>query len=394
MKVAIIGAGAAGCFCAVNLKRRMPGAEVRLFEKGTKPLAKVALTGGGRCNLTNSFRDVRSLEQVYPRGARLMKRALGTFSHEDTRRWFEAEGVRLIVQEDQCVFPASQDAGEIVRTLMRLADRLGIRLATGCRIADIRPLMEEYDRVVVATGGSPARAVPAFLDPLGLETVSPVPSLFTFNVADEALRGLMGTVVEEASCRLCGTRFQASGPLLVTHWGLSGPAILRLSAHGARWLAGRGYSADVGIGWMGARPAQEVRGLLQELRAAHPQKQLSSVYPRQLNQRLWSYLLAKAGLSPAKRWAETGERQLNRLAEVLAADTLRISGRGTFKEEFVTCGGVALSEIDLRTLEAKRFPGLHFAGEVLDVDAVTGGFNLQAAWSTGYAVARHIAENN
>lgn len=390
MRIAIIGAGAAGCFCAVNLKRRFPEAEVHVYESGTRPLAKVAVTGGGRCNLTNSFHGVRSMESVYPRGARLMKRALKVFSHHDTMRWFEEEGVRLTVQDDNCVFPVSQDAMEIVLTLTRLMDSLGVRLILNHRVSDIRSIMAEYDRVVVTTGGAPKGSGLAFLEPLGLETVASVPALFTFNVNDKSLHELMGTVVEHTTCKLCGTKMQAEGPLLITHWGLSGPAILRLSSYGARLLAENGYEADVCINWLGESNAQETVGTLHGYREENPHKQLSSVYPAVLNQRLWCWLLQKAGLSPDRRWQDIGDKQTNRLAAILTSDTLHIGGRGTFKEEFVTCGGIALGNVNPGTLEARRYPGLYFAGEVLDVDAVTGGFNLQAAWTMGYIVAQSI----
>lgn len=390
MRIAIIGAGAAGCFCAINLKRRLPRAEVTVFEKASRPLAKVAVTGGGRCNLTNSFRDVKSLKSVYPRGAQLMKRALAAFSQHDVMQWFEKEGVRLVVQQDQCVFPASQNAMEIVGTLTRLMNELGVTLMLNHHIGHLSALWSEYDRVVVTSGGAPKASGLSFLDGLGLKIVEPVPSLFTFNVADADLQSLMGTVVENVSCKLAGTKIRTEGPLLVTHWGLSGPAILKLSSHGARLLAERNHTADVCINWLGTTGTDEAQCMLCEYRAAHPQKLLSSVYPRTLNQRPWNYLLQKAGLSPGKRWSETGDKQINRLADTLTAHTHHIAGRGTYKEEFVTCGGVAIDNIDMNTLEAKHHPGLYFAGEVLDVDAVTGGFNLQAAWSMGHMAASHI----
>ncbi len=394
MRTAIIGAGAAGCFCAITLKRRFPDSEVCVYESGTRPLAKVAITGGGRCNLTNSFSGVRSMESVYPRGARLMKRALKTFSHNATMQWFEDEGVRLVVQEDNCVFPASQDAMEIVLTLTRLMENLGVKLIPNHRVTDLQDIMSEYDNVVVTTGGAPKPSGLSFLDSLELERVAPVPALFTFNVNDKALHELMGTVVEYATCKLCGTKLQSSGPLLITHWGLSGPAILRLSSYSARLLAERDYEADVCINWLGEQKEQETVAELRSYRDSNRQKQLSSVYPTALNQRLWCYLLQRAGLSPTKKWMEVGDKQINRLATVLTSDTHHIAGRGTFKEEFVTCGGIALSNINPATLESRRYPGLYFAGEVLDVDAVTGGFNLQAAWTMGYIVANSIGREN
>ncbi|MEE3476428.1 MAG: aminoacetone oxidase family FAD-binding enzyme, partial [Candidatus Cryptobacteroides sp.] len=241
MRVAIAGAGAAGCFCAIELKRRRPDAEVVVFESGRRPLAKVAVTGGGRCNLTNTFAGIRSLAEAYPRGERLMKRVFRTFNHEDTFNWFTAEGIDLVIQDDECIFPASQDAMQIVRLLCRRMRELGVDVVTGTRIDSVKTLLEEYDCVVVTVGGIPRESGYSLLEGLDLETIPPVPSLFTFNLPDSPVRSLMGTVVEKAGVSLAGTRFKAGGPLLVTHWGMSGPAILKLSSYAARHLAEHSY---------------------------------------------------------------------------------------------------------------------------------------------------------
>lgn len=401
INIAIIGAGAAGCFCAVNLKRMMPEAGIAVYESGSKLLAKVAITGGGRCNLTNSFRQVRSVKSVYPRGEKLMKRALKEFSHDDTMSWFEGEGVRLVIQDDECVFPASQNAMEIVSTLTRLMRNLDIDLRLSARVSSITPCQEggymvgeeRYDAVVVATGGSPRLSGLSFLDPLQLDIVPPVPSLFTFNVSDEALHQLMGTVVNDVSVKLTGTKLSAEGPLLITHWGLSGPAILRLSSYGARILAEKDYKMDVSVNWLGDMRESDALDMLLQMARNNPLKQLSSIYPEQLVQRHWTYLLTKSGLPADKRWQEMGPKQANRLASLLTNDIYHIEGKGAYKEEFVTCGGISLSDINISTLESKVHPQLYFAGEVLDVDAVTGGFNLQAAWSMGYACAKSISSS-
>lgn len=403
MRVAVIGAGAAGCFCAIELRRRLRDAEVTVFEAAGRPLAKVAVTGGGRCNLTNSFAEVRSLASVYPRGESVMKRGFRRFSNIDACRWFEGEGVRLVTQDDQCVFPQSQDAMQIVRTLLRLMDRHGVALRTSSRVTSIRRdessfevctsvTSEMFDRVVVTTGGSPKLSGISFLDSLELEIEQPVPSLFTFKIKDKSLTSMMGAVVEDATVAFCGTKFKAEGPLLVTDWGVSGPAVLKLSSHAARWLAGCGYRAPLSVNWMGTMGEQEVRDLLQGYMDANPQKQVCSIYPRVLTSRLWSHLLMRAQLREGIRWAELGKKGFNRLVNVMINDVYDIDGRGQFKDEFVTCGGVSLSNIDLNTLESKKYPGLYFAGEVLDIDAVTGGFNLQAAWTTGYIVACSISQ--
>ena len=390
--VAVIGGGAAGCFAAVCLKRMVPQLRVTLFEASERPMSKLAVTGGGRCNLTNSFEGVTSLSKVYPRGERLMKRALKTFGVADTLSWFEAEGVRFVLQDDHCYFPASQDAMEIVRTLASALRREGVEVRTNARLKALEPgwtlhfadgQRVKADAVIVTTGGAP-KGIP-FLEGLGLEIIPPVPSLFTFKVPSPELRALMGLVVS-AQLSIPGTKFRSEGPLLVTDWGLSGPAALRLSSYAARELAERGYEAPLQINWL---PETDVEKFLGEQLAAHPQKQLVST-PGPLPRRLWEMLCARAGLRNDIRWAEMGRKSMNRLAAVLSQDAYRIEGRAIFREEFVTCGGVSLSELDLSTLESRRYPGLFFAGEVMDVDAVTGGFNLQAAWTTGYLAANGV----
>lgn len=383
MRIAIIGGGAAGCFCAIGLKRRLPDAEVTVYEAGPKLLAKVAVTGGGRCNLTNSFRDVHRLGEVYPRGEQLMRRALAAFSHEDTMRWFEAEGVRLTVQEDQCVFPVSQDAMQIVRTLERCLRDAGVCVRLNTPVERVEDL--DADRIVVTTGGSSSEKLERLL-PAGVEVTPCVPSLFTLKIPDEGLRALMGTVVEQASLALAGTRFRAAGSLLLTDWGVSGPATLRLSSYAARHLAENGYTGTLLIGWLDA-PEAAAREWIAATAAANPRKQAAGTPPAGLTARLWRHLLGRAGLREDLRWAELGSKGAARLAATLTADAYPVAGRARFKEEFVTCGGVALSGVNLNTLESKTRPGLFFAGEVLDLDAVTGGFNLQAAWSTAALVA-------
>lgn len=391
MRITIIGGGAAGCFCAVNIKRNLPDAEVTLLEAGKRLLAKVAITGGGRCNITNSFRAVKGVDSVYPRGGKLMKRLLKVFSHEDAYRWFEDAGIALMTQEDECVFPVSQDAMQVVRTLEGLLMRHGVKVIKNHKVTDITEVQKEADAVVVTVGGKPKQSGLDFLSPLGIECVTPVPSLFTFNVGDKALHELMGTVVENVTARLSGTKMTANGPLLITHWGLSGSAILKLSSYGARYLAERDYKAEVAVNWFGSLNEDEVLEELNELASNHAKRQLTSAYPTIFIQRHWQYLLTKAGLSSQKRWNEVGPKQLRRLASMLINDTYQVEGKGAFKDEFVTCGGVALSAVHPNTLESREHPGLYFAGEVLDIDALTGGFNLQAAWTTAYVVAQAIA---
>ena len=388
-RIAVIGAGAAGCFGAAELRRRLPAVKVDVYESGPKPLSKVAITGGGRCNLTNSFEGIRSLGEAYPRGERLMKRLLRVFSQEDTWRWFEDAGVPLVLQDDHCVFPRSQDAMDIVHALLRRME--GVNLLLRTPVHSIGPDLtvdgEAYDAVVVTTGGAP-KGLP-LLEGLDLEWVPTLPSLFTFTIQDEGLRALMGLVVE-ATVSIPGTTFKADGPLLITDWGLSGPAVLKLSSYAARHLHDAGYQAPLSVNWLSLSEA-ETRALLEGLSTNNPRKQVSNTPPAGLQVRLWNHLTVKAGLRPDIRWAELGSKGLNKLVNTLTQDSYAIAGKTKFRDEFVTCGGVALSNLNPATLESKQYPGLYFAGEVLDIDAITGGFNLQAAWTTGYVAAQSIA---
>ena len=399
-RVAIIGAGAAGCFCAVELKRRSPETSVTVYEAGPKALAKVAVTGGGRCNLSNSFLPERDLKFIYPRGTTLMKRALRRFSPEDTWNWFESEGVRLVLQEDQCVFPASQDAMQIVRTLLNLMSASGVRLRTGAPVSritrtgetfvlELPDKREEADAVVVTTGGATQQSLRELLGTFGLKTETPVPSLFTFKVKDAELNSLTGTTVQNVRLSLAGTPYRSEGILLITDWGVSGPATLKLSSYAARHLAGVQYRSGLIINWLNATE-EEARAALAALSCRAGSRQVCNARPPELTDRLWRHILNRAGVRPDLRWAELGGKGLNRLVSVLTADSYSIDGRARFKEEFVTCGGVSLESINIGTLECKSVPGLLFAGEVLDIDAITGGFNLQAAWSTGFICAQTL----
>ena len=386
MRTAIIGGGAAGFFLAINLKEMMPTMEVTIFEKSKKVLAKVEVSGGGRCNCTNSFEAVRDLSQVYPRGHRLMKRLFKTFDYHDAYSWFENHGVRLVTQDDACVFPASQDSHTIINTFLLYAKRLGVEILTERKITSLDEL-KDYDFIIVTTGGMPKTMLPMVSEPVE----EPVPSLFTFNINDDDLRALMGTVVEEATAYIPGTNFKASGPLLITHWGMSGPAILRLSSYAARELHDHQYQMPLAVNWCSEKDAT-VQAELQAIIAQHPQKQLATIRPFNLPTRLWAYLLEKTlGERAQYRWQHLTQKDLNRLTNCLCNDSYQIAGRAAFKDEFVTCGGISLAAVDTNTLESKHLPRVFFAGEVLDIDGVTGGFNFQAAWTTAYVVAQAIA---
>ena len=439
-KVAVIGGGAAGCFAAVNMKEMNPDLDVTVYEAGPELLAKVAVTGGGRCNLTNSFAEVRSIESVYPRGFRLMKRLLREFSNTDVCDWFEGRGVRLVTQSDQCVFPKSQQSSEIIETLVAGMKSAGVNVAVSHRLASVldtdgdqperyklsfdtgsgseKHQTEIYaDIVLITTGGSPKKSGLSMLDGLGLEIIDPVPSLFSFNIGapealaeirkergvqvaltgtrkrDAELSALMGIVTENVVTGLAGTKFRAEGPLLITDWGMSGPAVLKLSSYAAKYLAEQNYSAELMVNWAGKIALPELEAVLSRISSSAPRKMSANVGPDFLNNRLWTYLLHRAGIPADRRWAEIGSKGLNKIISTLTSDIYPVVGRNKFKGEFVTCGGVSLADIDPKTLESRQHPGLYFAGEVTDVDAVTGGFNLQAAWTMGWVAARAIAQS-
>ena len=405
MTIAIIGGGAAGYFAAIEAKRNCPSADITIFEKAPKMLTKVEITGGGRCNLTNSFRQISDVKHAYPRGHKLMKRLFKRFDHRSAYEWFEREGVGLTTQDDECVFPQSQDSHSIIDCLMGLATRLGVKQKTRHCLNNItrnddgtlhlcfaNGWERDFDRVAITTGGSPKGEGLKMHDLLGHEIEPPVPSLFTFNIKDRSFLELMGTVVEPVIASIPGTKMRAEGPLLITHWGMSGPAALKLSSHAARHLNERQYQSPVAINWTGESRRSVAEEEIGGIAACNPQKQLATVRPFNIPTRLWHYIIRRTGHSTEQRWGELGKKSLNRIIETLTNDIYQIEGRGKARDEFVTCGGVSLASIDLHTLESKVCKGLFFAGEVLDVDAITGGFNLQAAWTMGHVVGKHIVE--
>lgn len=404
LHIAVVGGGAAGFFAAIAAKQTNPEARVTIFERGQKVLAKVLITGGGRCNLTNSFAQITDLKQAYPRGDKMMKRLFNVFSHKDTCQWFEQRGVKLVKQDDECVFPVSQSAQSVVDALTHEAHKLGVEVRTGYAVeavkqmgnGDLQLLFKvqkplTVQRAAITTGGSPQTNALQYLANLGHNIVQPLPSLFTFNIADATFKALMGTVVEGVTVSLVGTKHKATGPLLVTHWGASGPAILKLSSYGARYVHDCGYQFPISVNWIGLTNSALVAEHLQGIVDSNPRKLLTSVHPFGLPTRMWQYILKKTALGADKRWDELGKKGLNKLVESLTNDQYKVTGKGAFREEFVTCGGVSLSDINLNTMESKVCKNLYFAGEVLDVDAITGGFNLQAAWTTGYVAGKAMA---
>ena len=386
MKTAIVGGGAAGFFLAINLKEMCPQMDVTILEASKRVLAKVEISGGGRCNCTNSFEDVVDLQSVYPRGHRLLKRLFKVFDYRDAYQWFEHRGVKLTTQEDHCVFPQSQDSHTIINLFLNEARRLGIAIKTGCKVSSLDDL-SDYDFIAITTGGMKNSSLFTLHSSL---IIPPVPSLFTFNINDAQLRNLMGTVVD-ATAMIPGTKMRASGPLLITHWGMSGPCILRLSSYAARLLSEHQYQMPLSVNWTSLKENEVQEELLAFCRQ-HAQKQLTTMRPFDLPQRLWSYLTEKALAGRAHApWGSLNQKELNRLTNMLINDTYQIAGRAPFKDEFVTCGGIDLSAVNPSTLESREHPHLYFAGEVLDIDGVTGGFNFQAAWTTAYTVATAIS---
>ncbi len=395
MRTAIIGGGAAGFFLAVNLKEMVPSMAVTILERSQRVLAKVEVSGGGRCNCTNSFAHVTDLSQVYPRGHRLLKRLFKVFDYRAGYQWFESHGVRLVTQDDDCVFPALQDSHAIINCFLSEAKRHQVEIRMGAKVNALDDVAD-YDFVAVCTGGSPQASGLQWLADAGHEIVKPVPSLFTLSIADRQLTELMGTVVEPVQVMIPGTKFRAEGPLLITHWGVSGPAVLRVSSYGARHLSEADYQVPLSINWTGCKEP-EVLEQLQSIVAQQPQKQLQTVAPCGLPARLWSYLLTKTlGERSKNRWQNLNQKELNRLVNTLTNDVYMTAGRAAFRDEFVTCGGISLADVNPATLESRHVPNLYFAGEVLDIDGITGGFNFQAAWTTAYVVATAIkmkAEN-
>ncbi|MDR9418249.1 NAD(P)/FAD-dependent oxidoreductase [Gracilimonas sp.] len=400
LQVAVIGGGAAGFFAAISAKKHYPEAKVTIYEKSNKLLSKVRISGGGRCNVTHHCFDIRELVKYYPRGERPLKKAFGIFSPTDTVEWFESRGVKLKTESDGRMFPVTDDSETIINCLMDEIRKLGIGIQMKVNIKSLHKKDSGYemglhrggrikaDKVIVATGGSPRPSGFDWLRELGHDAEEPVPSLFTFNMPDEPIKKLMGVVADPVSVKIMGSKLQSSGPLLITHWGMSGPAILKLSAFGARELHEMDYNFKVLVNWTGDHTEQEVRDILKSIEDDHGKKKITNVNPFGLAGRLWDFLIDKLALGDDMIWQNMGKKNINRLVHLLTNDEYQVEGKTTFKEEFVTCGGIILQDVDMKTMESRKSPGLYFAGEVLDIDGVTGGFNFQAAWTTGFIAGK------
>lgn len=402
MKIAIIGGGAAGFFSAITAKEKHLEANVIIFEKSQNLLSKVKISGGGRCNVTNGCRSISELSKAYPRGGKKLKKAFQTFNTKHAFDWFESRGVPLVIQDDNCVFPQSQDSQSIIDCFLSEAKKLSIKIKTASEIKRIEPYQKQFklylnqdfqspvifDKVIVTTGGSSQRKGLNWLEDLGHNIEDPVPSLFTFNMPNEPITKLMGIVVENTLVKIQGSKLKSGGPLLITHWGMSGPAILKLSSFGAKILSDSNYHFKIQVNWVNEANNLIITDSLQNIAQKHPNKILSNFRPYNLSERLWHFLLQKCDLSLQKKWGELGKKGLNKLTNILSNDIYSVQGKTTFREEFVTCGGVSLQDIDFSNMQSKICKNLYFAGEVLDIDAITGGYNLQAAWTTGFIAGK------
>ncbi|QKG52681.1 NAD(P)/FAD-dependent oxidoreductase [Hymenobacter sp. BRD67] len=407
--VAVLGGGAAGFFGAIACAEANPQLTVLLLEKSPKLLSKVRISGGGRCNVTHACESAAQLVQHYPRGGRQLKEAFRRFGVSDTIAWFAQRGVALKTEADGRLFPTTDSSETIARALEDTARRAGVRVLMRTAVEQIRPLPEggftltfsevspplgqelHVSRLLVATGGNPKSAAYDWLRELGHTIAEPVPSLFTFNVPTSPLRELPGVSVPHARVVLAGEKLQYEGPLLVTHWGVSGPAVLKLSAWGARRLHELGYHGTALVSWVPTHTDETLRPWAQEFRLENGKKQVAAHPQFGLPARLWRTLATEAGIGPETRWNEVPAKAQNRLLELLLRTPLQVQGKTTHKDEFVTCGGIPLNEVSLTTLESRRVPGLYFAGEVLDIDGITGGFNFQAAWTTGFLAGQAMA---
>lgn len=404
MKIVVIGGGAAGFFAAIQAASANKNAEVVLLEKTSKLLQKVRVSGGGRCNVTNACSDMKQLSASYPRGEKQLKSAFSRFTTTDTVNWFQDRKVKLKTEADGRMFPISDDSQTVIDCLEKEAKKLKIDIRLESEVKKIIPsyiggfelALANGDRIscnklIVASGGSPKSENMQWLKELGHEIIEPVPSLFTFNIPNEALNELTGISVNPTKVKIADTKFEFNGPVLITHWGLSGPAVLKLSSFAARYLAEKEYNFSVQLNWLNDKKDEACRNELMNVKAANPHKQVNNHFPFKLPARLLSHLFAKSGIDETSRWADVSKIDIQQLVQNLIYDTYEVKGKTTFKEEFVTCGGISLNDIEFKNMQSKRCKNLFFAGEILDIDGITGGFNFQAAWTTGFIAGNAAA---
>jgi len=401
----VIGGGAAGFFCAVNAARMNPDLKVTILERSSKLLSKVKVSGGGRCNVTHACFDIAEMMKKYPRGTNFVKKSFHQFFTTDTIEWFKERGVGLKAEEDGRMFPITNSSQTIIDCLLKEANKYSVEILMNKEVNQVQKLNTLWqvrtpdsqlltsDYLCIACGGYPKSAMFDWLKQLGHTIETPVPSLFTFNLQGNAITKLMGVSVADAQVKITGSKLSERGPLLITHWGLSGPAVLLLSAWGARELAVKSYQFTVLINWIPDYNEHQLREKLQEIRFDIASQKIINKNPFGLPQRLWEYLIYQSGITENLRWADLPIKEQNNLIRNLVSQQFDVKGKTTFKEEFVTAGGIKLSEIDANTMQSKIVPDLFFSGEVMDVDGITGGFNFQHAWTSGFIAAKAISHN-
>lgn len=402
----VIGGGAAGFFCAVNAAAKDPSINVLLLEKSSKLLSKVKISGGGRCNVTHACFSMADMLKKYPRGSAFLKKAFHQFFTTDTIQWFQERGVLLKTEADGRMFPQSNTSQTIIDCLLKEADKTGVRIQMNADVKKIQLLANHQfslvlangqsittDTVCIACGGFPKISQFEWLTQMGHHIIDPVPSLFTFNIPNNSITALMGISVEDVQVKIIGTKLQQQGPMLITHWGLSGPAVLKLSAWAARDLAEKNYHYQIVVNWLPAYNENSLRDKIQEIRFNIASQKIVNRNPFAIPARLWEYFLEQCIIDPDSRWADLPAKEQNKLIKILCAQELTVQGKTTFKEEFVTAGGIDIAEVNHQTMESKLVSGLFFAGEVLNIDGVTGGFNFQNAWTTGWIAANGVVES-
>ena len=400
-KLVVIGGGAAGFFCAVNAARLNPELQVVLLEKTSKLLSKVKVSGGGRCNVTHACFSMADMIKKYPRGAAFLKKAFHHFFTTDTIAWFNERGVQLKTEADGRIFPETNTSQTIIDCLLQEANKYKVEILMNATVKSLNKTKEGWnlllsnknisaDYVCIASGGFAKPEQFDWIKGIGHSIENPVPSLFTFNIPNNSITELMGISLENVSVKITGTKLLESGPLLITHWGLSGPAVLKLSAWGARELALKNYDFSILVNWLPVYNEISLKEKMQQLRFEIASQKIYNRNPFNLPARLWEYFLQCAGIAANIRWADLPAKEQNKLIKILCAQGFAVKGKTTFKEEFVTAGGIKLNEVDVNTMQSKIAAGLFFAGEILDVDGITGGFNFQHAWTSGWIAAKGI----
>jgi predicted Rossmann fold flavoprotein len=398
--ILIVGGGAAGFFSAINIVERNPKLKVAILERGKEVLSKVRVSGGGRCNVTHACFEPNELVKFYPRGEKELRGPFHQFCSGDTIEWFEKHGVELKIEDDGRMFPVSNSSQTIIDCFLHASHKLGITILTGQSVQSIfkkdncwkiETQTENYlaENLILATGSNPK--IWDMLHTFGHAIITPVPSLFTFNVKDPRIKELPG-IATQVSVKVIGSKLESTSPLLITHWGMSGPAILKLSAWGARILHDKNYQFAIEVNWLNDIETEEAETLLKELKQEHAKKTVAKKSPLEVQNRLWESLVLASGIGAETKWADLSKIQLQNLANQLTKGIFQVNGKSTFKEEFVTAGGIDLKEINFKTMESKLHPNLYFAGEIVNIDAITGGFNFQNAWTSGFIVANAIAE--